>query len=603
MRDLISSSARAGCSATFLSHPARCAGSYGPAEKVTTSIRGSGPESSDAQLRAAIIHAALAGNTKVASSALEQVDLRLTDDVLATVRPSSHKWLIAIAVMLGATLEVLDTSIVNVSLPHMQGSFSASRDEVTWVLTTYIVANGIMMPLTGWISARFGRKRYFLFSVLVFVIASGLCGAAASLSQIVIFRLLQGAAGAAMIPSSQAILMETFAPEEQGLAMSVWGMGLLTSPVLGPTLGGWITYNWTWRWNFYINLPLGIFAAVMVMLFVHDPEHIRKSRAAARNIDYIGIAYLALGLGSLQIMLDRGQRSDWFAASWVCVFAAIAAASLVLLVFHELRFSEPILDLSIVRIPLFDVSVSMVLAMVLVVYGMSLLNPLFFQELLGYSSWKSGIAVLPRGFGTLIGMFFIGQLSRRGFDTRCLVGIGFVALAYSLWSMGQWTLDASLTSVRSAMILSGLGSGLIFPALSAASLACVEKERMGYAASLYNMMRNTGSAIGISLVSNLLNSHEQIHQAFLTEHFTAFDAWRLDLGAPSRMPGSPHFGLVQGLVADQTQGLGVMYQTIQRQASLLAYNDIYRMLAIIAALFIPAFLLLKKTVPTSQAAH
>src|SRR5580700_3961448 len=207
-------------------------------------------------------------------------------------RRSDHKWLVAAAVMLGATLEVLDTSIVNVSLPHMQGSFSASRDEVTWILTSYIVANGIMIPLTGWLSARFGRKRYFLWSVVTFVVASGLCGAARSLMQMVMCRVIQGGAGAAMIPSSQAIMMETFPPEEQGLAMSVWGMGLLTSPMLGPTLGGWITYTWNWRWNFYINLPIGIFAAIMVMIFVHDPEHIRKSQAAARRIDYPGIIYL-----------------------------------------------------------------------------------------------------------------------------------------------------------------------------------------------------------------------------------------------------------------------------------------------------------------------
>ena len=241
--------------------------------------------------------------------------------------------------------------------------------------------------------------------------------------------------------------------------------------------------------------------------------------------------------------------------------------------------------------------------MILAVYGMNLLNPLFFQELLDYSPWKSGLAVLPRGFGTLIGMLLIGQLSRRGFDIRWLVGVGFVVLTYALWSMGEWTLDVSITTVRAAMILSGLGSGLIFPALSAASLACVEKERMGYAASLFNMVRNTGSAIGISLVSNLLNSREQIHQAYLTEHFTAFDAWRLDLMSPSRMPGSPHFGLVQGLVAQHAQGFGVTYQTIQRQASLLAYNDIYRMLATIVALFVPAFLLLRKTAGRAGGAH
>jgi DHA2 family multidrug resistance protein len=519
-----------------------------------------------------------------------------------TERRAPHKWLVAMAVMLGATLEVLDTSIVNVSLPHMQGSFSASRDEVTWILTSYIVANGIMIPLTGWISARFGRKRYFLWSVVTFVIASGLCGAARSLTQMVIFRVLQGGAGAAMIPSSQAIMMETFPPEEQGLAMSVWGMGLLTSPMLGPTLGGWITYNWNWRWNFYINLPIGIFAAIMVTIFVHDPEHIKKSQARARKIDYPGIIYLALGLGLLQIVLDRGQRADWFNSVWVCLFTAVAVVALILLVYRELHFSEPILDLRIMAIPLFDVSVMLILIMMLVVFGMNLLNPLFFQELLGYSPWKSGIAVLPRGFGTLAGMFFIGQISRRAYDTRWFVGLGFVLMAYALWSMSHWTLDVGITSVRSAMILSGLGSGLIFPAMSAATLACVSRERMGYAASLYNMMRNTGSAIGISLVTNMLNSQEQTHQAYLTQHFTTFDAWHADQAAPL-MPGSPHLHLMNGLLAQQAQGLAMVYQVVQRQASLLAYNDIYRMLALTAALFAPGFLLLKRARSAGPAAH
>jgi MFS transporter, DHA2 family, multidrug resistance protein len=516
--------------------------------------------------------------------------------------PASQKWLVALAVMLGATMEVLDTSIVNVSLPHMQGSFSAGRDEVTWVLTSYLVANGIMIPLTGWISARFGRKRYFIFSVVLFVIASGLCGAASSLIQIVAFRLLQGAAGAAMIPSSQAIMMETFPPEEQGLAMSVWGMGLLTSPMLGPTLGGWITYNWNWRWNFYINLPIGIFAAVMVWIFVHDPEHIRKSQAAARRIDYPGILFLVLGLGLLQIVLDRGQRADWFAASWVCIFTAVAVLALVLLVIREVRFPEPILDLRIFTIPLFDVSVAIILVMMLVVYGLNLLNPLFFQELLGYSPWKSGLAVMPRGFGTLAGMFLIGQLSRRGFDTRWLVGVGFIFMAYALWMMSRWSLDVSMTSVYWPMICSGIGSGLIFPAMSAATLACVSKERIGYAASLYNMMRNTGSAVGISLVTNLLNSREQLHQAYLGEHVTSFSAWQLDQMGP-RMPGSPALHLLHGVITNQPQGFGMIYATVQRQASLLAYNDMYRMLATAAALSVPAFLLLKKPSGKAAAAH
>jgi MFS transporter, DHA2 family, multidrug resistance protein len=516
--------------------------------------------------------------------------------------PAPYKWLVAIAVMLGATLEILDSSIVNVCLPHMQGSFSASVDEVTWIITSYIVANGIMIPLTGWISARFGRKRYFLISVGIFVAASAACGAAQSMTQMVIFRLVQGAAGAAMIPSSQAILMETFPPGEQAMAMAMYGVGIVAAPVLGPTLGGWITDNWSWRWNFYINIPIGIIAAVMVTIFVHDPEFMREARKKARRIDYLGIVYLALGLGLLQIVLDRGQRADWFAANWVCVFTATAVLMLVMLVVHELRFPEPILDLTILKIPLFVIAVSMITFMYLILYGANLLNPLFFQELLGYPAWRAGLAVVPRSFGTLISMLLIAQLARRRFDTRWLVGVGFVALAYSLWTMGHWTLDVGMDNIRWAIFLSGVGGGLIFPTMSAATLACVERERMGYAASLYAMMRNTGSAIGISLVSNLLSSRQQIHQAYLGEHVTIFDAWKLDQ-AGSQMPGAPQLHLLQGMMTHQPQGLAMIYANIQRQAALMTYNDIYRMLALMAALLIPTFLLLKRTSGKPAGAH
>jgi MFS transporter, DHA2 family, multidrug resistance protein len=516
---------------------------------------------------------------------------------------STHKWLVAMAVMLGATLEVLDTSIVNVSLPHMQGSFSASVDEITWVLTSYIVANGIMIPLTAWISTRLGRKRYFISSVVLFVIASGACGAAQSLAQMVIFRVIQGAAGAAMIPSSQAILMETFPPEEQGLAMAVWGMGMLTSPMVGPTLGGWITDNWNWRWNFYINLPIGTTAAILVYLFVHDPEFMRKARTQARRIDYLGVVWLVVGLGLLQIVLDRGQRADWFAAPWVWAFTSIAVISLIALVIRELRFPEPILDLNIFNIGQFDASVIIITAMILVIFGLNLLNPLFFQELLGYSAWKSGLAVVPRGLGTFAAMLLVGQLSRRGFDTRALVGCGFALMGFALWSMGHWNLEISLSNVIFPMMLSGVASGLIFPIMSASALACVERERMGYAASLYNMTRNTGSAIGISLVTNLLNSRLQLHQSYLAEHFTIFQAWQLDAAAPARMPGAPGIGLMHGLTINHPQGLGMMYRTIQQQASLLAFNDIYRLLATMALVFVPAFLFLKQLRAGSSAGH
>jgi len=501
-----------------------------------------------------------------------------------------HKWLIAIAVMLGATLEILDTSIVNVALPHMQGSFSASVDEITWVLTSYLVANGVMLPMTGWISARFGRKRYFLFSVTAFVFASALCGLAQSLTQMVIFRLLQGVAGAAMIPSSQAIMMETFPPNEQAMAMATWGLGLITAPILGPSLGGWITDNLNWRWNFYINLPIGTLAAIMVFIFVHDPPYLR-SKGKGR-VDWLGIGLLIAALGLMQIVLDRGQRSDWFAAPWVCYFSFLSACSLIALIVHELRYPEPILDLRIFTYREFTLSVCIVAVMVSTFYGVNLLNPLFLQELLGYTSWKAGLAMLPRGIGAGVCMLTLGQLSRYGFDTRPLMGLGFALSAYATWKMAGWNLQVSMSSILWPVLLFGCGS-LGWPTLSAAAVSAVSRERMGYAASLYNMMRNTGAAIGISLVSNLLTERQQVHQTYLVQHFSVFDAWKMSARMPT-VPGGVQMNLIPSFTAGHQQGLGMVYATIQAQATLLAYNDIYRVLAIAMAVLIPWFVFFKK---------
>src|SRR5216684_1761249 len=348
-------------------------------------------------------------------------------------RESSHKWLIALAVMLGTTLEVLDSSIVNVALPHLQGSFSAGVDEIAWVVTSYLVANGIMIPMTGWISSHFGRKRYFLTSVLVFVAASALCGAAQSLTQIVIYRLIQGAAGAAMIPSSQAILMETFPPEEQQLAMALWGVGLMVAPIAGPTLGGWITDNWSWRWNFYINIPVGAVAFLMVSAFVHDPPFMRERRAKGGKVDYAGIAFLALSLGLLQIVLDRGQRADWFNSPWVVYATSFSVLSFLLLIVHELWFSEPILDLRIFKHGVFVVATTLTVSMSFVLFGVILMTPLFLQELLGYSAWRAGLVLAPQGLGAMFSMMLTGQLSRAGINTRPMVGLGF-----ALASLGAW---------------------------------------------------------------------------------------------------------------------------------------------------------------------
>jgi DHA2 family multidrug resistance protein len=516
--------------------------------------------------------------------------------------PATHKWLIAVSVILGPILEVLDSSIVNVSLPHMQGSFSASVDEVAWVVTSYLVANGIMIPMTGWISARFGRKRYFMLSLLSFVCASALCGAARSLGAIIIFRLLQGLAGAAMVPSSQAIMMETFPPEEQQMAMATWGVGMMVAPVIGPTLGGWITDNWNWRWNFYINVPLGAVALIMVSAFVHDPAYL--SRREGGRVDWLGIVCLVLWLGLLQIVCDRGQRADWFSSPWVVWATCLSGLAMIVLVVHELYSPEPILELHMLKVRQFSSAVVVVVLLSFILFGSGFLNPVFLQEFMGYTAWRAGLVMLPRAIAGMGSMLLAGQIARAGYDNRRLIGVAFAIVAFALWRMSGWNLDISITRIMFDSLILGAGLGLSFPILSAAALSSIRRENMGYAASLYNMTRNTGAAVGIAYLTNMLLSNQQIHQSYLVQHFSVFDAWRMsNSGAYS--PGSPAFHFVQQMVTGQRQGLGLVYHAIQQQTAMLAFNDIYRMLAVIAVLTIPSFALFQSARPnvSSPSAH
>jgi DHA2 family multidrug resistance protein len=506
----------------------------------------------------------------------------------------THKWLIATAVMLGTTLEVLDTSIMNVSLPHMQGAFSASVDEITWVLTSYLLANGIMIPMTAWISSRFGRKRYFLISMVTFVFASGLCGAARSLDQMVVFRFLQGLAGAAMVPSSQAIMMESFPPQEQAMAMATWGLGIMAAPIIGPTLGGWITDNWSWRWNFYINLPVGAIAMLMVSAFVHDPEFLRRRRAAGGRVDYLGILLLVTGLSSLQIVIDRGQRADWFATPWVCWTSALAALSLVGLLIRELTFPEPIIDFRILKIPDFTIAVALVVAMFFVSYGGSVLNPIFLQEYLGYSAMTAGLTMGPRAIAMVISLIMVGQLARFNFDTRLTVSIGFILSAFGLWQMSHFELHMGIWNFILPSLYQGIGSGMIFPTLSAATLSCVARERVGFASSLYSMLRNNFAALAVAYLSTALVTREQVHQNYLSQHYTVFEHWRT-LGAALPAYGG-HFG------SSANTATALLYQGIQAQAAMLSFNDLFRILALIAVVLIPGPFLLRRSQAGTQTA-
>ncbi|WP_333650854.1 DHA2 family efflux MFS transporter permease subunit [Candidatus Binatus sp.] len=508
---------------------------------------------------------------------------------------STRKWVIAVSVMLCTVLEVLDSSIVNVSLPHMQGSFSASVDEIAWVVTSYLVAAGIMIPMTGWIAERFGRKRYFVASIAMFIVASALCGVAQSLNQIVFFRLLQGAAGAAMMPLSQAILMETFPPREQAMAMAVWGIGIMVAPIMGPTIGGYITDAWTWRWNFYINVPIGTLAAFMVYRFVDDPSYMRNLRRA--RIDFLGITCLFVALGLGEIVLDRGERADWFQSGWVVYCTAAALISLAVLIYHELHTEDPVIDLSILENMSFTLPVTLVIFLTFTLYGTAILNPVFLQETLGFTASRAGLVMAPRGFGTMFSMILLGTIARRGGDIRPLVGIGFILVAFAMWEMSGLNLASDVKRIVWPTVVQGVGTGLIFPSLSAAAFISMEKFKIGRAASLYSVTRNLGAAIGTSYLTTLLIRREQVNQSYLVEHITVFTLPHM------QMPGGLNMG--HEFAMGHKHGMMMLYGMVQRQAMMLSFNDIYRMLCMLMLVLVPTFLFLKRNTRNlpAQAGH
>ncbi|HZP41716.1 MAG TPA: DHA2 family efflux MFS transporter permease subunit [Candidatus Binatia bacterium] len=488
--------------------------------------------------------------------------------------PGERKWLIAISVMLGTILEVLDTSIVNVALPHMQGAFSASVDEITWVLTSYLVANGIVIPMTGWLSGRFGRKRYFITSIVVFTVASMFCGAAPDLRTIVLFRIVQGLGGAAMLPSSQAILMETFPPDEQAIAMATWGVGLMVAPVVGPTLGGWITDTYSWRWCFYINLPFGLIATLMASRFLEEPPHAQARRTAP---DWLGIALLVVGLGAIQIVLDRGERADWFAAAWVRALTATAVVALGTFVWWELgRAREPVVRLRLLRERGFAIGSTLIALLAFVLFGTLTLWPLFLQNLMGYTASQAGWAMAPRGIATGLSMFVVGRLSRR-FDPRLLISIGVVILVVAQVEMSHFYLQLGWWQLVWPSIIQGIGMGFIFTLLSTTSLARLPREVMGSAASIYNLMRNLGASFGIAILGTLLLRRGQLHQAVLATHTTPFHApFRQALEA---IPGAM---AARGFVVDGTQAAALLYGQLRAQATMLAFEDCFLVAGIVA---------------------
>jgi DHA2 family multidrug resistance protein len=502
--------------------------------------------------------------------------------------PSFNPWLIAAAVMLATFMEVLDTSVANVALPHIAGNLSATPEESTWVLTSYLVSNAIILPATNWLSRYFGRKRFLIFCIVIFTLSSALCGAAASLGMLIFARILQGAGGGALQPIAQSVLLESFPPEKRGSAMAVFGMGIVVAPIIGPTLGGWITDNYSWRWIFYINVPVGILAVMMANAFVEDPPYIKNQKPG--RIDYIGFGLMALGLAALQLVLDKGQEEDWFSSSFITLTTVFAVLALIAFVVWELRSPEPIVNLRILGNRNFAVGTMLMTVMGIVLYGTIALLPLFLQTLLGYPAVQSGMAVSPRGIGSIISMIIIGRLIGK-IDSRYLIMFGFTVLAYSTYLFSDINLEISMGSIVWPSIISGLAMGFVFVPLTTTAMGTLANEQMGNASGVFNLMRNTGGSIGIAAVTTFLARGAQTHLAQMIPNLSPYNPifqqrlqqMQYGLGARS---GSP--------IAATQQAYGAIYGTAVKQAMVLSYIDNFRLLAFMCVFCVPAALLFKR---------
>jgi len=502
---------------------------------------------------------------------------------------SINKWLITITVMLPAIMEIIDTSVANVALPHMQGSLNAGTDEVTWVLTSYLVSNAVVLPMTGWLSRVFGRKRFLMSCIVLFTLSSLLCGAAPNLASLIVFRIVQGAAGGALIPISQAILMETFPPQQRGMAMAIFGVGAMFGPIVGPALGGWITDNLSWRWIFYINLPVGVIAMAMCSLFIFDPDYLKRG-AQALKIDYWGLFLLTVSMGSLQVVLDKGQQDDWFNSTFIVCFSLIFVLSLTALIWVELSHDHPIINLRLFKNVSFSAGNFIMFIVGFCLYSSIVLIPLFLQTLMGYSATDAGMVMAPGGIATLITMPFVGAaLAKR--DGRKIVFFGLLIGASSMFIMQGLNLQGSFWNYTWPRIVLGFGLAMIFVPLTTVTLATIPRQEMGNATGMFNLLRNIGGSVGIAMAATMLARLEQFYQTTLAAHVTPYNPdWQM------RFAGLKQTLIAKGVAitqADQT-ALGMMYGLVRRQAGALAFNRIFFIIGLAFLFIIPLLLLLKR---------
>ena len=498
-----------------------------------------------------------------------------------------NPWIVAIAVMFATFMEVLDTTVVNVSLPHIASSMAATTEEATWALTSYLVANAIILPLTGWLASVLGRKRLLMASTAGFTVASVLCGLAPNLPSLVIFRILQGATGGALQPLSQAVLLESFKPEERGRAMGFWGLGVVVAPILGPVVGGWLTENYTWRWVFYINIPFGIASLIMTRLFVFDPPYLRRE---SRGIDYWGMGMLVVGIGALQYVLDKGQQDDWFSSRIILTLSILSAIALTALIVQQLRSPNPLVDLRLFKDRTYAVGVFLMTVLGFVLYGSLVLLPIMLQTLFGYPSLQAGEAMVPRGIGSLIMMPVVGILTGK-LDARKLLAVGLTIGGVTLLWMGQLNLRAGYWDLFWPQFIQGAGMALLFVPLTTVSMSTIPQERMGYATSLFNLMRNIGGSIGIAVTGTILQRQRQTTATLLGEHISLYDNMTQSLLSQIT---NGFIAAGSDAVTAASRAYEVLHGMLFREASMVAFVMLFRLLGVIFLVMIPLVLIMKR---------
>jgi MFS transporter, DHA2 family, multidrug resistance protein len=501
----------------------------------------------------------------------------------AGAKAGVNRPLIVGSLMLATVMNSLDTTIANVALPRMMGSVSASADEITWVLTSYIVAAAIVMPLTGWVAGRFGRKQLFLVSIAGFTVASAMCGAAQSLTQIVIFRLLQGAFGAALVPLAQAELVDLYTPEEQGPIMAIWGMGTLLGPIIGPALGGWLTENFNWRWVFYINLPFGVLAFAGVMAFLHDKRHAEKV-----PFDFMGFAFLGLAIGAFQLFLDRGQDKAWFESSEIWIEAVVASLAFFLFVIHTATADRPFLPRALIRDVNFVAGTVFGFFLGLLVFATLALLPPMLETLMGYPVVTTGLVTAPRGLGSLVSMFVVGQLVNR-VDPRLIIAAGVGMNIVALYGMTRFSLGMDSSLVLWTGVVQGLGIGLIFVPLTTLAFATLGPAYRADGASVFTLVRNLGASAGISIMQALFSNNTTTVHARLVEGLRPDNPNAHVLAPPFSLTAPP--------------GAAALNAEVTRQASMVAYIDGFGLMCVGAAILFPLILLMRRPARTATHEH